>query len=159
MLEGTGGKLVPSHANEMLSVRLECKTCHRAKQVSATGTVLWKGSAEACAMCHEASKVAKLMLYHQQMRAALPEMDAALQRVRKALASSKLGTDRVSVMQTALGAVEHDFDFLRAANDIHNIHYASKLNQALWERIAALCRELKIPEPKATPPSMLGTGK
>ena len=102
MLEGTGGDCVPSHANEMLSVRLECKTCHRAKEVSATGTVLWKGSAEACAMCHEASQVAKLMAYHQQMRAALPEMDAALQRVRKALESTKLAADRVAAMQTEL---------------------------------------------------------
>ena len=32
MLEGTGEDLVPSRANEMLSVRLECKTCHRAQR-------------------------------------------------------------------------------------------------------------------------------
>jgi nitrate/TMAO reductase-like tetraheme cytochrome c subunit len=159
MLEGTGSKLVPNHANEMLAVRLECKTCHRAKAVSASGAVVWKGSAEECAMCHEASKVAKLMAYHRQMRAELPELDAAIQRVRKALESTKLAADRVAAMQTALGAIEHDFEFLRAANDIHNIHYASKLNQTLWERIAGLCRELKIAEPKALLPSMLGPGK
>ncbi len=159
MLEGIGAETIPSHPNDMLIVRLECKTCHREKEVSATGTVLWKGSAQACAMCHAASQVTKLMSYHTEMRALLPEIGATLQRLRKALESAKLAAIRVAAIQTELDAIQHDFDFLRAANDIHNIHYASKLNQALLERLSALCRELKIAEPKAGLPSLPKDGK
>ena len=64
-------------------------------------------------MCHDASQVVKLMAYHKQMRAALPEMDAALQRVRKALESTKVAADRVTAMRSELKEIEHDFDFLR----------------------------------------------
>jgi hypothetical protein len=105
-------------------------------------------------MCHDASQVTQLMSYHTQMRALLPEIGATLPRLRKALESAKLAANRVAAIQTELNDTQHDFDFLRAANDIHNIHYASKLNQALLERLSTLCRELKIAEPKATMPSI-----
>ncbi len=44
MLQGTGGKTVPAQPNGMMAVRVECRTCHRVKEVSSTGTVLWRGS-------------------------------------------------------------------------------------------------------------------
>ena len=45
--------------------------------------------------------------------------------------------------------------FLRTANGIHNIHYASTLTRALVDRLAALARELKIAEPKVTLPKRM----
>ena len=151
MLEGIGAELVPSHPNDMLTIRLECKSCHRAKEVSATGTVLWKGSADACAMCHDASQVTKLMSYHSQMRAALAGNWSNPRARCERPWNQPLAANRVAAIQTELNDIEHDFDFLRAANDIHNIHYASKLNQTLLQRLSSLCRELKITEPKARP--------
>ena len=54
-----------------------------------------------------------------------------------------------------MGNLQHDLDFLRTANDVHNMHYAAKLIQALVDRLSALCRELKVAEPKVTlPPPM-----
>ena len=56
-------------------------------------------------------------------------------------------------MTAELGNVQHDLNFLRVGNDVHNMHYATKLNQALVDRVSALCRELKVAEPKVTLPT------
>ena len=55
--------------------------------------------------------------------------------------------------------MQHDLDFLRAGNDVHNMHYAAKLNAALVDRVSALCRELKIAAPKVSLPPPPGKGK
>jgi len=152
MFEGLGGKTIPAHAGGMLVTRVGCQSCHRLKEVSATGSVLWKASAGVCAMCHEAAEVGKLQAYHAELRASLPVLEASLQRAAKAVAAAKLPTDREALLNKEIAAIGSDLSFLRIGNDIHNIHYAGKLNRALLERIAALCRTLKIAEPKVTLP-------
>ena len=152
MLQGIGGKSIPAHAGEMPAARVECRSCHRVKEISPTGTVLWRASAEVCATCHDPSAAKRLESYHQQLRATLSDFEATFPRVRAALKSAGLDQDRSASMAAELDALQADLNFLRAANDIHNIHYAAALTRTLLERLCALCRELKIAEPKSTLP-------
>ena len=152
MLQGQGGKSIPAQPNEMLVARAECRTCHRIKQVSSTGTVLVRGSTEMCLMCHEAAVVKQFETTHVKLRASLPEFEAAVGRVRDALKAASLPEDRAAKAAAELSDLQHDLDFLRVGNDVHNMHYATKLHQTLVDRLAALRRELKIEEPKATKP-------
>ena len=159
MLRGTGAKAIPSHPSVMVATRADCQTCHRVKDVSPNGTVLWKGSAEICGMCHDAAEVGKLQAYHVQLRASLPELESSLSRLREALASAKLTPERSAAAAAELDNLQHDLAFLRTGNDIHNFHYAAKLSQVLVERISALCRELQVAEPKVALPPPLKQGE
>ena len=152
MLRGVGATAIPAHSSAMVVARAECLTCHRVKEVSSTGTVLWKGSLATSAMCHDLSTVKDLQACHAKLRAALPEIESGIVRARKALASAKLAPDRSAALAAELDSLQHDLDFLRAGNDIHNTHYASSLTRALLERVSALCRVLKTAEPTATLP-------
>jgi predicted CXXCH cytochrome family protein len=152
MLLGMGGKTIPSHPSGMSEVRVACPSCHRVKQVSPTGTVLWKASIQICTNCHQASEAERLRSYHEALRAALPEIESGIARVREALKSGKLSQAQSAQAAKELQGVQSDWNFLRVGNDIHNIHYASSLTRALVERLSALCRELKIKEPKVTLP-------
>ncbi len=155
MLEGKGGKTVSAQLNGMMAVRAECRTCHRVKEVSSTGTVLWRGSTAMCSLCHDAATVKQFEAYHVRLRASLPEFESAVLRIRAALKSAHLSEERSAAIAVELGNLQHDLDFLRTANDVHNMHYATKLAQALIDRLSALCRELKVAEPQVTlPPPM-----
>ena len=66
--------------------------------------------------------------------------------------TATLEPDRVKAATTEVNEIQHDLDFLRAGNDIHNIHFASKLEELLLERVSALCRELGIEAPTVTLP-------
>jgi nitrate/TMAO reductase-like tetraheme cytochrome c subunit len=145
-------KEIPEHAGGMTITRVGCPTCHRVKEVSATGTVLWKSSASVCTMCHEAAEVEKLKAYHAELRAALPDIQAGIDRARAALKSAELAPGRAETLAKELDAVQNEFSFLRVGNDIHNIHFAGKLEQSLLDRVSAACRELKIEPPKAAIP-------
>lgn len=159
MLHGTGGKMVHVEAAGMLAVRVECRTCHRDKTVSSIGTVTWRGSSQMCLMCHDKPTVERFESQHVQMRGALPVITAAVERAQKALGSAKLPQDRTDKIKAELADIQHDLDFLRTANDIHNMHYAAKLNQALVDHVSTLCRELKVEEPKVTLPKSSGASK
>jgi nitrate/TMAO reductase-like tetraheme cytochrome c subunit len=148
MFEGVGEKSLSEHAGSMWAARVGCPTCHRVKEVSATGSVLWKSSAEVCSMCHEAAEVERLQTYHAQLRAALPTLEDGVARARKALPSAELPSERAAEISQELAAIGHDLAFLRVGNDIHNIHFASKLELKLRDRIAAVCRDLKIEAPQ-----------
>jgi 2,3-bisphosphoglycerate-independent phosphoglycerate mutase len=80
-------------------------------------------------MCHEASEVEKLKSYHTQLRAALPEIENGITSARKALASGEAKPENAEAVTKELDAIQHDLTFLRAANDIHNIHFAGKLER------------------------------
>ena len=99
-------------------------------------------------MCHEASEVERLQAYHAQLRSALPALEDGLAAARKALPSAELPPERTEAVAKELDALQHDLAFLRVGNDIHNIHFASKLELQLLDRIKAICRELKIESPK-----------
>jgi nitrate/TMAO reductase-like tetraheme cytochrome c subunit len=159
MLRGTGGESIPVEPFGMVAVRIECRTCHLKKEVSPTGTVLWRGSPAMCSLCHDAATVKQFQEYHVKLRGSLPELTSTLQRIREALKSAQLASGqaapgaRPAAIEAELGKIQHDLDFLRAGNDVHNMHYAAKLNHELTDHISTLCRELNLPEPKvALPP-------
>jgi hypothetical protein len=152
MLQGKGSEIMPGSAGEMALTRLGCPTCHKVKEVSPSGTVLWRASLQVCATCHEASEVQKLQLYHKSLQNSLGGIDDGIARARKALATTQLEPDRAKSLASELDEIQHDLDFLRAGNDIHNIHYAGKLETTLLERVSALCRDLGITAPTVTIP-------
>jgi nitrate/TMAO reductase-like tetraheme cytochrome c subunit len=150
MLKGKGSEIIPGSVGEMTVSRLGCPTCHKVKEVSSSGTVLWKASLQVCTNCHTALEVNKLQLYHKSLRSSLPAIEEGIVRSRKALLSSALEPDRIKIITSELDKIQHDLSFLSTANDIHNIHYASKLEEVLIERVSALCVELGIEAPKVT---------
>jgi predicted CXXCH cytochrome family protein len=154
MFEGLNGKTIAGHAGGMMVTRVNCRSCHREKEVSPTGALLWKSSAQVCVMCHEASDVDRLRQYHETLRAAVPQLQSAVLAARKALPTAKLPDDRRAAVAKQLDRIQSDLEFLRKGNDIHNIHYASKLTRALLEQTQELCRQLKAPEPKVVLPPM-----
>jgi nitrate/TMAO reductase-like tetraheme cytochrome c subunit len=159
MLRGMGGKSIPSQSNGMLSVRVECRTCHRFKKEGPTGSVLWKASIEVCTSCHEPSALPRFQAYQERLKAGLAEMEASATRASDALKSAKLGTDQSAGLAKRLETVQHDLAFLRTANGIHNVHYATSLTSAAVERLTAICRELKVPEPKVDLPPLTAPAK
>jgi predicted CXXCH cytochrome family protein len=152
MLEGRGAKCVPAQVGGMPVVRVECRSCHRVKEVSATGTVLWKASVEMCTACHDVSDPERLESYSDALKALLPKIEAGILQARDALGSADLGEERSAAVAKQLDNLQHDLNFLRAANGVHNIHYARTLTRDLVDSLASLCRELKIPEPEITLP-------
>jgi hypothetical protein len=153
LLSKLGGGTTGERDIGMLGVRIACKTCHRFKEVSPTGSVLWRASAQVCATCHETAGVQKLWHYHEALRASLPELKAGLKEVRDRLAAAKLPADRPAKIAAELDRLERDLDFVRKANDIHNIHYASMLLHQLKNDLDKVCRELKAPPPEVQLPS------
>jgi predicted CXXCH cytochrome family protein len=152
MLLGTGGKSVPAHAGEMPAARVDCFSCHRVREVSPTGTVLWRASAEVCATCHDAAATERLQSYNQKFRVALSDIESHLRLARAALQSADLDQDRFDSMAAELDDLQADLNFVRVGNGVHNIHYASMLTRSLLDQLSALCGELKIPEPDVTLP-------
>ncbi len=151
MFEGIAeDKKIPEHAGGMSITRVGCPTCHRFKEVSATGTVLWKSSVSVCTMCHDAAEVDRLKAYHAELRGALPALQDGIDRARKAMAGAELQPDRIESITKELDSIERDLSFLRAGDDIHNIHFAGKLEQTLLDRISVICGELKIDKPAVT---------
>ena len=155
LLLGKGGETSNAHGDGMSAVRVECRTCHRLKETSATGTVLWRASAQMCTMCHDAATVKKFETYHVKLRASLPRIEAAAAHAREALKASKLDEKQQARLAVELAAIEHDIELLRTGNDVHNMHYATKLNEAMVDRLRAICRALKVPEPEVVLPPPL----
>ncbi len=153
MFEGIGGKTIPEHAGGMMVTRVSCHSCHRVKEVSPTGAVLWGSSAQVCSMCHSPSEVERLRSYHETLRAALPDLEIALIRARKAFDSAKLPEPRAAALKTELDRTQSDLEYLKKGNDIHNIHYAAKLERALLENITRICHELEGARAKGHAPA------
>jgi hypothetical protein len=82
----------------------------------------------------------------------LVDIEATLRRVRETLAAAELEATQSATINEQLSRLQNDLDFLRIANGIHNIHYASTLTHALVDQIASLCSELDMDVPKATLP-------
>jgi nitrate/TMAO reductase-like tetraheme cytochrome c subunit len=160
MLLGRGGKTVHLQTNGMVRVRVECKTCHREDRDDPKGIVRKGELTKACSLCHDSETVKRFETDHAQLRAvSLPEIEAAIQRVRDALPAAQLADDRRAAVAAELSDAQHDLEFLKVGNDVHNMHYAKKLNQALVDRVSALCRELQVAVPKVALPAPPKTGK
>ena len=139
----------------MSAVRVECRTCHRLKEsrrrgpcsggprrdvhTCATTPRPWKSSRPITSSCG---------LRCRRSRRPPPTRREAL----KAANSTEKQQARLAV---ELAAIEHDIELLRTGNDVHNMHYATKLNEAMVDRLCAFCRELKVPEPEVVLPPPL----
>jgi nitrate/TMAO reductase-like tetraheme cytochrome c subunit len=156
LLRGLGGKSIPPTSGAMLNVRVECRTCHRFKQAGTKGEVIWKASIESCGACHEASALPALKSYQDQLQSALAGMGSAAKHAREALSSATLDPSRAAALDSQLADAEHDLAFLRAANGIHNLHYASSLAGGILKRLSDVCRELKIAPPQVVLPQKIG---
>ena len=152
MLLGEGAQSVSPQVGGMSMARIACSSCHRVKEVSSTGTVLWKASTETCIACHDQVDSTKMRDYHVQLRATLDDIEATLGRVREGVAAAELDPEKSAAINKQLERLQADLNFLRIANGIHNIHYASTLTHELVDQLAALCRELKIDVPPAALP-------
>ena len=87
----------------------------------------------------------------------LSEIESNIHRARAALDSAELDEDRSTANRALLDDLQDDLDFLRVANSVHNVHYASALTDALLDGLSKLCRELEITEPMiALPETMEG---
>jgi hypothetical protein len=153
MLEGIGGRTISPQTSSMVVARIACPSCHTVKEASSTGTVLWKASTATCSECHDPSDVERFQYYHESLRGSLPEIGSSISSVRSALESADLAEDRADAITAQLDDLQHDVDFLQTANDIHNIHYARALIEAIMEQLSALCRELEIEEPNIVLPA------
>ena len=76
MLQGMGAETMPGTPAVMLTARVECRACHRVKQVSPTGTILWKASSDVCTACHTPEVAEELQAYHVEMKDSLEELEA-----------------------------------------------------------------------------------
>jgi len=158
MLEGIGGKVISPRTVGMAAARIACPTCHRVKEASPTGTVLWKASVGICTECHSTSEVDRFQAYHLALRGSLDELEMSIQLAEEALASAGLPESGLLEVKNRLSDIRHDVDFLRIGNGIHNLHYSSTLAEALLAQLASLCEKLKIAKPGVTLPSLEKAG-
>ena len=147
MLLGEGGKSMPARHGGMAVAGISCPSCHRIKQVSPTGTVLWKASTAVCIQCHDEAAAERLAAQHELLKSSLADIEADLSRAREALGASGLDETHKAEIAGRLQDLEDDLRFLRVGNSIHNMHYADSLIHALVDKLRAVCRDLSIPEP------------
>jgi nitrate/TMAO reductase-like tetraheme cytochrome c subunit len=154
MLRGQGGRLVSARTVGMASARIACPTCHQMKEASSTGTVLWRASTQVCSECHSAAEVDRYQAYHEALRASLGELQASVKLAQDALATAGPSSDQGLRLGEQLTEIQHDVDFLRIGNDIHNLHYASTLAEALVTQLVAVSEELGIKKPQIALPDL-----
>lgn len=153
MFEGVGGELAPGSAAGMAASRVACRSCHQVLDVSPTGTMLWKSSAEVCSMCHDAAQVSDLLVYQDSLGKSLLDIEAALARAQQARDSTDVAEDRRADFDARLTRLRHDAEFLRIGKGIHNVHYAEKLQRVLFDETLKLCGELRIDAPSIAIPA------
>jgi hypothetical protein len=157
LLKGTGSLLLSESAaksgvpepNMMMGIRIECRTCHTTREASSTGTELVRGNAAMCMVCHDTATVKQFETYHISLRGDLAVLQATLAKVDSAIQKSG---DHPAELVAEIGRIRHDLDLLTTGNDIHNMHYATKVIRTIGERLAAVCRQLKVEEPKVSLP-------
>ena len=108
-----------------------------------------RGSTDICLACHDAATVKQFKVYHASLRGDLPVLQAALVKVETAV---KQPGDHPAKLITEVADLRHDLDLLIRGNDIHNMHYATKVMREITQRLAAVCRQLKVEEPKVKLP-------
>ena len=153
MLRGEGGKSISAQRSSMATAGIACPSCHKVKQISATGTVLWRASTAVCNQCHDEAAAERLRVRHEQLKGSLADIEASLTRAREALPAAGLDETRTAQVAQRLRDLEDDLQFIRVGNSIHNMHYADSLIRALVDKLRAICRELKMTEPTINLPA------
>jgi predicted CXXCH cytochrome family protein len=159
MLLGAGGKSIADRRDGMAVAGISCPSCHQVKEVSPTGTVLWRASTALCTQCHDQAATDRLRARHEQLQGSLAEIEASLSRAREAIVGAGLEETRAAEISQCLRDLDDDLQFLRVGNSIHNMHYADSLVRAVVDKLRAICRELNIAEPKINLPAGTGLGE
>ena len=123
---------------------------------NARGDVVVRGSLQMCSMCHDSAAVRKIEIAHVALRSDLPVLEKTLKDVEAAAKKGGLSTERTEKIAGETAAVRHDLELLRTGNDVHNLPYAGDIERKALERLAALCKELKIEPPKVALPPLEG---
>jgi predicted CXXCH cytochrome family protein len=135
---------------------ITCPSCHQTKEISPTGTVLWRASTAICSECHDSGATERLRTRHEQLQSSLAHIDAALLRAHDALGAASLDEARAAEIAQRLRDLDDDVQFIRVGNSIHNMHYADSLIRAVVDKLRALCQELNIAEPTINLPTGVG---
>ena len=154
-----GRNLLAAQGGGMAVVRVECRTCHRVRNVLADRRGDLAGLGGRCADVPRRQTV-KEFAGASQGAARLAAGDPGGRRPRPRRGdSAKLAEKRAGAVAAELEGVQHDLDFLFAGSDVHNMHYAAKLHAALVDRVSALCRELNSRRPEGLPSPAAGKSK
>jgi nitrate/TMAO reductase-like tetraheme cytochrome c subunit len=144
MLQGIGARSVESRPSSMTVARITCRSCHRIREVSETGTVLWNGSTDTCVDCHDAEAADRLNAYQLSLRDSLGEIEVAMEQIREAITTAELPTDESAALTKRLNDLQYDLSFLRISNGVHNIHYADTITRSLIEQLISMAEQLQI---------------
>jgi len=153
MLEGNGADGLSVEHGGMAVAGISCPSCHKIKEVSPTGTVLWRASTAVCTQCHDKAATERLAAHHELLKLSLVEIEAELTRARDALSASGLAQERRVEVAQSLQKLEDELQFFRVGNSIHNMHYADSSIRALVDKLRTICSELGIAEPSVDVPS------
>src|SRR3990172_5846603 len=156
MLLGEGAKSLSAQRGGMAVAGIACPSCHQVKEISPTGTVLWRASTAVCTQCHDEAATERLRARHEQLQGSLADIEASLARAREALGVAGLDEAHTAALTQRLRDLDDDLQFLRVGNSIHNMHYADSLTRAVVDELGAICRDLNIEEPTINLPT--GTG-
>lgn len=156
MLLGEGGRSMSARHGGMAVAGISCPSCHRIKEVSPTGTVLWRASTAVCIQCHDEAAAERLAAQNELLKSSLADIEADLARAHEALGAAGLDEAHTAEFAGRLQNLEEDLRFLRVGNSIHNMHYADSLIHALVDKLRAVCRDLSIPEPTIKLPTNPG---
>jgi len=159
MLLGDGAKSISALHGGMAVAGISCPSCHQVKEISPTGTVLWRASTAICAECHDEGATERLRTRHEQLQGSLADIDANLSRAREAVGGAGLDETRKAEITQRLRDLNDDLQFIRVGNSIHNMHYADSLIRAVVDKLSAICRELNIAEPTINLPTGTGLGE
>jgi predicted CXXCH cytochrome family protein len=153
MLLGQGGKSISARHGGMAVAGISCPSCHQVKEISPTGTVLWRASTAICTQCHDQAATERLAAHHELLKSSLADIESDLSRAREALGTADLDATRMAEITQRLHDLEDDLQFLCVGNSIHNMHYADSLTRALVDKLRAVCSDLGIDEPMVNLPS------
>ena len=78
MLLGEGGKSIGPRHGGMAVAGMSCMSCHTAKEVSSTGTVLWRASTTTCNQCHDAAATERLAAQFETLKSVLSDIESDL---------------------------------------------------------------------------------
>ena len=140
MLLGEGGKSIGPRHGGMAVAGMSCMSCHTAKEVSSTGTVLWRTSTTTCNQCHDAAATERLAAQFETLKSVLSDIESDLDGARAALVTTELDESQKAGLTQRLHEVEADLQFLQVGNSIHNMHYAGSFIQALIDKLGRSAR-------------------
>ena len=155
LMTGLGARTSQLQMPGKALLRISCMACHRQRETSPTGTVVWQATADNCLTCHDREMTAAWEARNKTLRESLAGLDATLARVRLALPGANLAAERSQAVAAQLDDIGHDVAFLRVGNGVHNIHYADYLTRNLIDGLTELCRELRIEAPEIVLPEPL----